>query len=536
MTYLQGHGPRSQATPQSLPLLGSTQVQNSAGGYAWEVDEWTRLARFLVLGSEGGSYYASEQKLTRENAESVVRCIQSDGQRTVEIITAISESGRAPKNDPALFALAMCASLGTPETKQAAFAALPRIARIGTHLFHFLSFVEEFRGWGRGLRKAIASWYTMKPAQDIAYQAIKYQQRDGWSHRDALRLAHPKTEDVQHNTLYHWMTHGWDDIGEEPHPDEALRLIWAFERAKRATTCPEIVRLIEDYHLPREAIPTPWLTEASVWESLLFRMPMEAMVRNLATMTRVGLITSFSDTVARICHNLRNQEHIHRSRLHPIKILAALLTYQQGQGVRGNGEWTPVQPVVDALTDAFYLAFQNVEPASKRVVLALDVSGSMGSGVIAGIPGLTPMIGAAAMGLVTASTEPHHVIMGFSHTFVPVPISPRQRLDDVVRTMQSIPMGRTDCSLPMIWALENGVEADAFVVYTDSETWFGNIHPVQALQTYRHYTGVPAKLIVVGMVANRFSIADPNDPGMLDVVGFDTATPALIADMIADRM
>jgi 60 kDa SS-A/Ro ribonucleoprotein len=34
--------------------------------------------------------------------------------------------------------------------------------------------------------------------------------------------------------------------------------------------------------------------------------------------------------------------------------------------------------------------------------------------------------------------------------------------------------------------------------------------------------------VVVGMVANRFSIADPSDAGMLDVLGFDTATPDVI--------
>lgn len=39
-----------------------------------------------------------------------------------------------------------------------------------------------------------------------------------------------------------------------------------------------------------------------------------------------------------------------------------------------------------------------------------------------------------------------------------------------------------------------------------------------------------AKLIVVGMVSNGFSIADPDDGEMMDVVGFDTAAPAVIAD------
>jgi 60 kDa SS-A/Ro ribonucleoprotein len=50
------------------------------------------------------------------------------------------------------------------------------------------------------------------------------------------------------------------------------------------------------------------------------------------------------------------------------------------------------------------------------------------------------------------------------------------------------------------------------------------------LQKYRNETGINAKLVVVGMVSNGFSIADPSDGGMLDVVGFDTAAPNVIAD------
>ena len=54
------------------------QVPNSAGGYAWAVDDWARLHRFLILGSEGGSYYAAEWTLTRENAQALERCLAAD--------------------------------------------------------------------------------------------------------------------------------------------------------------------------------------------------------------------------------------------------------------------------------------------------------------------------------------------------------------------------------------------------------------------------------------------------------------------------
>jgi 60 kDa SS-A/Ro ribonucleoprotein len=495
------------------------------------VDEWTRLDRFLMLGSEGGSYYVSERALTVDNAQAVGRAIQLDGARVVKRIVAISETGRAPKNDPALFALAMCAGLGDAPTRKLALEALPRVARIGAHLFHWLEYVQAMRGWGRGLRSAIAQWYNTRDANDLAYQAIKYQHRDGWAHRDALRLAHPKPASDQHRAIFYWMTRGWESVGAEPHPDQALRLIWAFERAKTASQS-ELLRLIADYNLPREAIPTTALNERAVWDALLDKMPLEAMVRNLGVMSKVGLLAAGSDAMRTVVNRLRDRDRITRARVHPIKILAALMTYSQGHGARGSGEWQVAPQVVDALDRAFYLAFGNVTLTGKRIALALDVSGSMTWGQIAGVPGLTPRVGSAAMSLITAAVEQSPIFLAFTESLTQINISPRQRLDDVLKTIEKLKFGGTDCAQPMLWAIKHKVAVDAFVIYTDSETWAGNVHPAQALAEYRKQMKIPAKLVVVGMIANQFSIADPNDPGMLDVVGFDTATPDVIAQFI----
>ena len=46
-------------------------------------------------------------------------------------------------------------------------------------------------------------------------------------------------------------------------------------------------------------------------------------------------------------------------------------------------------------------------------------------------------------------------------------------------------MGGTDCALPMIYAKQKKLKIDIFIVYTDSETWFGKIHPTEALKQYR---------------------------------------------------
>src|SRR5262245_24542974 len=123
----------ARKTPQSEAIPGSSQVANSSGGFSFPVDDWTRLDRFLVLGAEGGSYYATERKLTQENAACVQRCLASDGARAVARIVEISEAGRAPRNDPAIFALALAAShKPAVEVRRAALAAMPRVCRTGT--------------------------------------------------------------------------------------------------------------------------------------------------------------------------------------------------------------------------------------------------------------------------------------------------------------------------------------------------------------------------------------------------------------------
>jgi 60 kDa SS-A/Ro ribonucleoprotein len=524
-------------TPQDEPIPGKAQVKNNAGGYAFAVDDWSRLDRFLVLGTAGGTYYVGERKLTVENAECVRRCIAEDGVRVVNRVVEISQEGRAPKNDPALFALAMCAAAEDLSVRQAALAALPRVARIGTHLFHFAEYVEGFRGWGRALKNAVGRWYTEMPTDRLALQVVKYQQRDGWSHRDLLRLAHPETDDAVKKAVFDFVCR--PDAygkGEKEVPADFPQMLIAAHALKNEKDVKAISAAIRRHRLPREVVPTEALNSAEVWHALLEDMPIQAMVRNLGKMTAIEAVKPLSNELKAVTSSLGDAEAVRKSRLHPLALLDAQRVYAQGHGDRGKLSWAPLAPITDALDGAFYAAFKNVVPTGKRVMLALDVSGSMAGSKVSGC-NLSAREATAALALVQAATErPEDTfIMGFTSGFVPLAISPKQRLSDVVRHLNGLPFDATDCALPIYHALDHGIEVDAFVVYTDSETWAGRRgHPAQALREYREKMGIDAKLVVCAMTASRFTIADPQDKRMLDVVGFDTATPALIADFIRD--
>ena len=543
------HDINTRETPQSEAIAGT--VPNSAGGHAYPVDDWTRLQRFLILGSAGGSFYASEAKLTKANAKVVEKCLAKDHVRTIDTIVDISEAGRNAKHEPVIFALAMAAGYDNADVRAYALDRLDRVCRTGTHLFLFVSFIEQFRGWGRGLRNAVANWYLNKSPDEVELQVAKYRQRGGWSHKDVLYLSKPQFFHKDKVTPEMDAILSWAAGKDAPATD----FLTAVDETQKGELSPtRLADVISKNRLPWECVSTEALAHPETWHALLPHMPIGALVRNLGRMTANGALKPMTGATSHVISRLTSAEAVRKSRIHPINVLMAAATYAEGRGVRGKLSWTPIAQINDALDEAFHLAFANVEPANKRTLLALDVSGSMGWPHIAGTF-ITPRTAAAAMALVTARTEPNYQVVAFASAnynlgsrrgrpnkfdpddgLMPVDITKRSTLTSTLKTTDGLPFGGTDCALPMLYAIKHQIEIDTFVVYTDSETWAGTIHPSQALGEYRRQTGIPARLVVVGMVANEFSIADPADAGMLDVVGFDTAAPAVISDFSAGRI
>lgn len=465
------------------------------------------------------------------------------GVEVVNLVKTISLAGRAARQQPTIFALALCARSNDKDTKTAAYAALNDICRIPTHLFMFIKYCEKESsgtGWGRAHRRAIIKWYKNKCKNPVnaGRMMTKYKKRETFTHCDVLRLAHPKPDDLTTKILFKYLTKGFSEVEamlEKESPElnkkqqQMVEYLKAANEAKRCTDEDRMVDLINGFKLEREHITTQLLNSKRVWEALIQNLKMEATIRNLGKITSLGLCEEGSWVERALVERLTDQDLIKQSRSHPFKILLALETYRKGAGDKGRLRWIPNEAVIDALDKAYYMSFVSVEPTHKRYCLAVDVSGSMNMPCV-GSSSITCKLGAAAMMMATAKTERNCDIVAFSHTLEPLKIKKDYKLPEVIQTMESIPFGGTDCALPMIHALENKKQYDVFIVYTDSETWYGKVHPARALQEYRENMNLPdAKLIVVGMASNDFTIADPDDFGMLDVVGFDSGATETIA-------
>lgn len=525
------------ATEQARP----DQVRNNQGGFTFELDDMARAKRFLILGSES-SFYQSGGKLSMENAETLARIAKSDRVfELINLIVDVSVQGRAPKQSPGLFALAVVINQAEDTTAKAyAYSKLSEVARTASTLFEFTGYLSQFQGLGgMGFQKAIGRWYNEKELDKLAYQMVKYRARNNFDHARLLRLSkRVKSNDrPELAPLLDWA------LGKEFSDAETQhlpRVVKGFELAKKSIGDSQTASLVREYGLSWEMLPTEALNSTKVWDALLDgNVPLGALIRQLPRLTNLGIIGQLGGRTAEIEDRLRDAEALKKARIHPLQALVAMRTYGSGRGM--SQTWSPVRRITDALEDSFYLSFDTVEPTGKTHMLALDLSASMTWNNVAGMP-ITPREASACMAMVQARIEREYLLTGFSgggygygtnSSMIQLNISAKSRLDEVIREIESKPAGGTNLSLPMETALEQKLPVDAFVVYTDNELGVGRRHPFQALAAYRREMNKPeAKLIVVAMTATRFSIADPRDPGMLDVAGFDTAAPGLMAEFV----
>jgi 60 kDa SS-A/Ro ribonucleoprotein len=522
-------------TPQTQPIPGKTMIQMPSGGYAFQISALDQVKRFLILGAAGGTYYAQERPLVVENALALHAAFKEHGPAVVDLIMQVSKDGLAPRNKPALFALAAAISYEADvEVRRRAVAALPHVARTLSDLMYFVSQAQQMRGWGRTLKRAVASWFEQQPIDRLVNQVIKYRNREGFTTADLLRLTHPHPgEDAVRDAIFNWVVDGQLNAKASYTALTSAaynRLVSAHVMMTGGQPLNLAPTAIREHNLPREVIPTEYLNDKAVWAALAEQMPMHAMVRNLGKMTNVGLLDD-TEVTKRFTTKLRDQTAVQKSRLHPFAVLQALKVYAQGRGDKGKLTWTPNAKIIDALNDAFYLAFKNAEVTGKRILCGIDISGSMTfSSALAG--GMTAAQVAAAQAVLFAAIEENTDIVGFTTQVYDTPvITAKSRLDDVLARWPGRGEG-TDCAAPIAWAERKGKDYDAIVLITDAQSWAGTRHVSEQLAQYRKNVGHPVKYVEVMCYATNNTLADPQDPDTLLVAGFDASIGQLITTFL----
>lgn len=520
----------------SISNLTRQLVTNLSGGLVHKITPETLLNRYLIMGFTSNKI-STESKATEDpiDISEIIGLIESRGPYVVDTIVHVSDSGRAKNNDPALKLLALCLTYGNTYTKRLAGDAVMKVVRTGTHLFHFVDFLNHYRGWGRAAKRAVASWYTGRTNNALTTQLLKYKQRDGWSHRDVMRLAHPKPprDNETASALYKYAVRGFDAVREHPDLPGMVHVVEALPDMDEAG----IIPAIRNFNITHEMLPTEMKNNPNVWKALIPNMGLTALLRNLNKITSLGILSD-SNVLDTVIHKLVDEGGIRANRIHPLSVLIAWQAYGTGgQDSRflSNLTWFPNQDILQALEVMFYSSFQFIIPSGKNHLLALDVSGSMGSNYCIGAPLISCAMASSVMAMATVRSEPNCRIMGFSHQLVDLGITKEDTLNETLKKVMMRNFGGTDAGIPVDYALQHKLDIDCFSIYTDNETYAHRSVPSAQIKKYRGVMNKPdTKLVVCGMAVSNFSIADPNDFGMLDLAGFDAATPSIISDFSAN--
>jgi 60 kDa SS-A/Ro ribonucleoprotein len=551
------------------------------------------VLRLLILGSRVNQYHQKKNNsLSKDDIEFIKQCIKDgEGPAILKLVEEIYETGRAPKQDITLQIHAILCRAENDELRKSALGLLSRYRTI-SHIYNWKKFHSSCenptlgkitKGFGRGPKRSLNEWFLKMKERpiDLAHQITKYGSREGWSFEQLIKCSHLTTGTGDDRVVN--KSNSKKEVLPATSFDLVLRYaVMGIEEANKmadkfylketdvykylsavheAKHCLEVnkqrlVDLIYGNKLCREQVPTWSLKDSDVLTALLVNqektrivMPLTALLRNLGNMSTNNVLDD-NHIRTLLCSHLLNKELIIKSRIHPVSVLTAWFTYKSGSGLRGDNTWYPQPDILKALEEMFYLSFQNVEPTGKRICFLIDCSGSMGSPSLC--ESVTNAEAAALLAMIFARSEtkaleaPQHSFYLFTScdsnnwsgrgrtglTDVSDVIHAEAPLNDVLKAVQRSDWGTTDISMGILEAMKYKRKYDAFVVITDNDVNSG-IKPVEAMKQYRTAMKMPnVKLAVVATQGTDFTIADPEDPDMMDFVGFDSHGPKLLQDFI----
>lgn len=529
------------------------QTANRSGVYVYEPEPKDLLIRFLTMGTDGGTACVGERKLTIEATSRIQQIVVDNPAMAASVTTEVSSSGRAYRNEASVFVIATLATSQNPDVRSYAVPTALEVIRTPDHLCLFASLAKMLNGGSvnacakRCLRKVLEN----KTTDQLAYQLVKYPGgRQGWEWSDLFRVAHPDVYSgigeyvmgrSERLTVSHNKIGGLLVEAVSPHWEAKTRLHAAKDLggvlgAMEHSGC----------KVTWEMVPSEYLREPAVWALLLEQgLSGQALVRNVARMGDIGVFDNLR-TRGLVARRLSDPKMIQGTRLHPMQYLLTMaatgcLPERQWSGYGrvgyARGRSTLPGVIVDALERGFDASFSTIEECTTPTLLALDVSGTMCAPISMGAtkPGVrlpSCMEAGVMLAMVVSRRMPGSHMVAFSKGITDLDgiITPGMAFMDAMNALYDLPFSCTDCGAAVRYAMDHprmGVEN--IVVVTDNETNYGT-PPMRLLRKYRQVIRKPAKLAVVAMTGDRFTVADPNDPHTADFAGFDAGMASALVD------
>lgn len=516
-----------------------------------------KLKRFLHYGRETALYQPGDRYINKyfepDNVTSIEALIADgkDSDAVAHIVKAFSD-GYSAHPQSLVYALALCARQQTSEKLRiAAYSAVKTVCKAPEDFFLFIKFAYDLSqpnsGWGRGWRHVVTDWYLKKEPMELSACVTKFRGQYGWTHRDVVRLSHPKSANVAIAAVLKYVVRGLKDakkeFGDKPEAQQVLTYLQTIEDFKHCDDEHIAARLIEMHSLSLEHVPAHFLKSKQVWNALIPHLPLRLLLQNLKRLGRLWFIKGNQPIVAKILDALNNQSAIGESNLHPAHVFVTLRNYESLGKPTAYAHRTsqpdtktkttpqPHPRVVEALNQLLASSFTLLVPTGMRYLVAIDVRSQMVHGKCWHCFNVSPAQAAVLMTLSLVKAERDVTVMAFGAegSMQPVELDKNISIQETQNKLKEIPNGPVDLSQPLLWAKKMKKPVDVFIVLTDSQVKQGRVNAVKTLQQYRSALSLPnTKMVTCGLGISKFAVACPNDPGMLDVAGFDAEVPRVV--------
>jgi len=423
---------------RSAVLPPATTV-NEAGGLAYRRDPRAALALYAATGCLNNTFYSDAQAQLQE----VLALTAQVEPRFIARTAVYARQVAHMKDMPALLLAVL--SLRDPEVFAQVF---PRVVDNGRQLRTFVQIMRSGQIGRRSLgslpKRLVRQWIQQASAETLVRAAIGQQP----SLADLIRMVHPKPANAERKALYAWI------VGRPYEETQLPALVQAYEAFKRDPR-----GLPPD--LPFQYFSTLPL-DAAQWSALACNASWQSMRMNLNTFARKGV---FDDPamVTAIAARLRDRAQVRRARVMPYQLLMA---YQASASLP--------QQIPEALQDAMETATAQVPVLQGRVVVAVDVSGSMQSpptGYRKGASSAVRCVDVAA--LIAACVlrgQPLATVLPFDTEVRPVRLNPRDSVMTLAAQL-AINGGGTSVSAPLEHLNRRREQVDLVVLVSDNESW-----------------------------------------------------------------
>nr|KAG5699849.1 hypothetical protein BaRGS_034623 [Batillaria attramentaria] len=369
-----------------------------------------------------------------------------------------------------------------------------------------------------------------------------------WSYIDLLRVTHirPKTEGAKLISKYlvKGLKAAQEEFGGEKTANEmqaTLTYLSAIEQLKDAKDMTLAVSLVEQHHLHPQQVTAQVLQEREVLVALVKQLSLKEVLKMIGHLAAKLVFDPSNPAAADIIQRVGDEQQVRQEKLSPFDVLVAMRVYEQGSA---SMKWARNSAVVDALNSTFVTALKyNVTSTKKRYLVAVNINNQFMRCWVHGTKVLSPVIAVAGLAQVLAHTEQDPALAFFCKDVKPLSLTNTMQMpeicEEIAQRAAELEGSKVICdvSAPVTWAQQAKKAFDVIIIMTDHRHAKASTDLSTAFKQYRQTLKIPdAKLVVCGLTSTHLQFADSEDPGMLDIAGFDATVPDVIHNFVTGSL